>query len=1240
MRAVLGPVGTGVNVKLKSLEIEGFKSFADKTVIRFDTDITGVVGPNGCGKSNIVDAIRWVLGEQSARHLRGRNMEDVIFSGTQGRPPASLASVELTFLTEGDVVPPPYDGHKEISIGRKLYRTGESEYYVNRQPARRKDITDIFLGTGVGTNAYSIIEQGQVDQVVMARPQDRRFIIEEAAGISKFKSRKEAAVRRMEATRQNLSRLHDVLTEIERQKSALERQAKKAQRFKVIADEYRALDLNLAALNFERLTQEETRHLDKIKEQNRQEEELKAGLARQEAEVEAHRLRLIGLEATLNELQQQVFEWDNSLKLSESKVQTKKEELLRCAREASRHQDELNELKRARQGARNGLSQVNERLALAELNCAELSEALVVKERDLKELTETSQKVFALIAQARERQNTASSKRSEITARKESLRQRLSELMEKKAADQKELDEHTRKYQSLEKVVRSAKNDLSEIRQLKLSLGQKTETLLKELAREEEAARREQRELAELKEELVQKRSRLNSLKDLERNFKGYQEGPRTILNKKREGTLDGVLGSVAEIIETDRRYENAVAAVLGERMQYIVVKNPEKGAQCVELLKTNKSGRGSFIPLNTFAPPEQPQARVVAEGAGYNIDTDRYLKTPDFDHGDKPGSAPGDGSGVAGQAGLRDKKGISGYLGSFVSFKPGFKDLAQVLFGDVLLAETLSDALTVFSELGNPVVTYDGEYISREGVLTGGTPETASKGLLKTRREINDLTCLLEGLVGKVSDKERICRELEKRCRGLRAELEQIKSSTHEEDLNLAKQEKDILHYTRELETLNASRDRLSQQIFQANEAIDRVREECEALEETERELMAVCEEAKGVLYENRGQEEAYRERLARHQEAVTRDKIALARAREQKAFLLQEVDRLAAEAVRLQREIIREEEQKRLKTKQRIFAEDRLAFLEKNIKRILMQKEKVARAYREKKNEFESLNNLVRGRDHELKSARHRYDQIKDELGGVTVKLTEVRGEKSRLTEQVLERYQLSLPEVFRDHLPDPETFDADVSRARAEELRKKLTQIGNVNLAAIDELSEVAERFEFLDKQKQDLETSLGSLERAIQKINRTTRERFKNTFELINERFTQLFPKLFSGGHAYLEMTDPENILETGVDIIAQPPGKKLQSISLLSGGEKALTAVSLLFAIFLIKPAPFCLLDEVDAPLDDANVDRYNDIVREMAERTQFVVITHNKRTMQVTDCLIGVTMPEAGVSQIVSVKLD
>ena len=1224
-------------MKLKNIRIQGFKSFDDLVQLDFDDSITCIVGPNGCGKSNVVDAIRWVMGEQSAKHLRGKCMEDIIFVGSETRQASSLSSVEITFVKSSTGFPPQYEKYNEVSIGRHLYRTGESEYFINRQHVRLKDVTDFFLGTGIGTKAYAIIEQGRVEQLITAKPEERRYIIEEAAGISKFKSRKEAALRRIESTNVNLSRLTDIIVELERQVNSLDRQAKKAKRFTVIRDELRDLDLKLASLAYLKLDEKQEAYLNQIKEADGESTTLENEISEDEVWVEEKRIQLAEVEATLTDLQQKVYEWDNNLRLSESRLQNKKDEDSRFEQEIEQIEQQLVELNFNLTGDQNGISQINEKLSMADLECAELDESVIQKEKEASALEIVSQELFNTLEKAREDFNVASNQLTHIAARRDAIAHRLEELTKTKEHDQLELDELTTKYKKLDDILKDTHEDLSDIKQLKLSLGEQAESLSKTLATEEDRISFEGNELQTLKEELLAKKSRFDSLKELEKNFEGYHEGPRNILKQHQQGERQKVLGSVADFIEVDTQYENAISAVLGEGMQSVVVPTQNDGIACAEYLKTSSAGRSSFIALslgeaNTNSTASQ--ARVVG-GQNINLHNANYLSDKEC------------GTVIADDQMCVDVEpdysaypGVQGSLKRFVNMKQGYEHLASFLFADVLLVDSLKNAFEAWLKLRKPVVTLEGEFISDRGILTGGTLENTSKALLEKKREIKVLDDVVDKLITKVKDKEFVCLELKNKISCITSELEHIRSSGHEEDLKLANQEKDVLHFTREMESLNARRGKLTQEIVTATQSLEAEEEQLEELKEEEETLTILHDEASLLLTERKSEEENYRKELTLTQEELTKEKISLARAKEQRAYFLQEIERLISDVVKTNQEIIRLTHRESFMRNRSDFTQKRIDFYEKYVQKILGQKDTVDTAYLEAKNNFEELNAHVREKEHELKDKHRKYNHIKDALNEAAIHLTEVRGELSRNNEQVLERYQKVLSEIYTENLPDENEFNEVEAAERAGELRRKMGNIGSVNLEAVDELNELSERFIFLSEQKKDLEDSLQALERAIQKINRTTRKRFQETFDLVNGKFTKIFPRLFKGGHAYMQLTDPENILETGVDIIAQPPGKKLQSVSLLSGGEKALTAISLLFAVFLIKPSPFCLLDEVDAPLDDVNVDRYNEIVKELSQNTQFIVITHNKRTMQSSSCLFGVTMQDDGVSRIVSVLLD
>lgn len=1190
-------------MKLKSLEIEGFKSFADKTLIPFDGRISGIVGPNGCGKSNVVDAIRWVLGEQSSKNLRGKSMDDVIFSGTSERSQANAASVELTLITEGRDLPEPYASVPEISVGRKLFRDGMSEYYINRQPARLKDVRDLFLGSGVGVNAYSIIEQGRVGEIVTAKPEDRRRIVEEAAGISRFQMRKAAAERRMEATTQNLLRLKDVLSELERQKGSLERQARKAEKFKGVRDEWRALDLKLAARDHAAFLDSEKKHFEELKKLDGVLTQTQATLTERENNFELKRLDLTGVAEDLSRVQEQGYRLSNELSLSEAMLSHKKNDEARHDREHVEAVNQLASIRKELSGAQNSLNDLLERAVDLDLNLTAGEQDLAFWENELSRTQADAAQTFSDLAGARADEASARQNLARLTTKKQSTQNRLEELAREKATLTDEINSLSERLSSLINLIHRSQSGLSDVRQLKLELDERSTMLESQTGQLETELEAERQSLSALKEGLLQKKSRLDSLKELERNFEGYQDGPRSLLKKRSEGGADYVLGSVADFIETEPEYENALSAVLGERTQGLVVQQMGECLDATEVLRGLGTGRSSFLALGSL---NVAQTQVyVRELPAHSQET-----------------------------------GVRGPLSRFVRFREGYESLKSTLLGDYLLVETLPQAIQLWQNHRCPVVTPDGDLITQDGVLSAGSPELTSRGLLEKKREIKEITLLLEDLVNQVKSGEEKCFDMTRKLKTLKAELDDMQKHRHVEDIKIASHEKDIQLVLSQRDGLEENRSRLSVRILSVGDEIDRLDTELAELTHQEQSEELRLSGALTLIASEEGEEERFKSRIAECSENLTQARIQTASFKVRTTEAKKEQDRLSAEVLHLTARGIACEQKIILAQKLAAFFGDRVGFLHKNLARLLEHKTRHDRVLDEAKNRHADLEKAVLDLELEIRELRGEVSRLKDAINVQSLGLSETRSQLTRLKDQVYERHQLFIHEIFNDHLDVQDGFDEAEARLRAEDLRQQLARAGSVNLEAIDELAGVAERFEFLTRQKQDLDTSLDALVQAIAKINETTRVRFRETFDLINEKFAKIFPKLFNGGEAYLKLTDPDNILTSGVEIIAQPPGKKLQNITLLSGGEKALTAVSLLFAIFLIKPSPFCLLDEVDAPLDDANVDRYNDIVSEMSERTQFIVITHNKRTMQMTRTLFGVTMQKPGVSQVVSVNLQ
>jgi chromosome segregation protein len=1188
-----------VSLKIKRLEIHGFKSFPDRTVIEFPEGITGIVGPNGCGKSNIVDAMRWVMGEMSAKHLRGKAMEDVIFSGSDQRPSTGMAEVTMILGNEDGRAPTAYADFTEIAVTRRLYRSGESEYALNKVPCRLKDIYDLFLGSGVGTKAYSIIEQGKIGQVIVSKPEERRMIIEEAAGISKFKSRKEAALRKIEATRGNLLRLTDILNELKRQINSLDRQAKKAERYKEIETELRAIELHLCSLEFLKHSEDLQTLENALVGLEEREAVLAAQVGAHETQMESDRLALLEKEREYLSYQEELYEKNNSVQLHQTGNEFKSREIdslakqnETAAREIEVAKDRLSALDQAVAQADEQQLQIDLKLASTQERCALLEKALEDARREEREAALESDA-------AAQTQLSILQELSERQSRKEALGRRKVDLAGRIGKDQGEIDEIDRQLGQLQTQRNQLQGVLGDVKQFKLDLVRQADSIVQTVAAQREELKAAEKRQVELKDQSALKHSRLTSLEELEKNFEGYKEGVRNVMLKRNQvDPLKQIYGTVADIVETESAYETAVGAVLGEKLQYVVVKSQEVGLEALQYLKTQSSGRMSCIPLELREETDEEPFPYEAE------------------------------------------PGVIGPLKRFIRVRDDYDRVGNYLFGDVVLVENLRRALDLWQGNGHnkTLVTLDGEVVDPSGIVSGGTNENGSQVILEKKREIKDLRDQVHVADAKLREHSDHVEQIRSRIGMLEHSLENLKKDSHGEELKIVHQEQDLNHLIGEIRRLTERRDKLSLEISAA------MQDESETVAEIERMEVSLVEgegrrsEIQTRIDQIKERTAALRNRLEELRGQLMEVKADLALVAEKKIRQEQDLQRQLGE---------RSQEMGRLESARQGInsANLQIATLKREIEESRQKVTELVLVIQEKegstvqlKQEVGALKDAVQNEELDLRQKRQALEAVRQELNQRILGLGEGRTRVQVLRQQILERYHADLSEIAKGYAG--QEIDVEAQGPRAAELREKLEKIGPVHLGAIEEYTELQQRYEFLDKQYKDLESALDGLSRALQKINRTTKKRFEETFHKVNELFQEVFPKLFKGGKAELILTDPENILESGVDIIAQPPGKKLQSVSLLSGGEKALTAVSLIFAIFIIKPSPFCLLDEVDAPLDDANIDRFNDMVRSMVERSQFILITHNKRTMEMTDTLYGITMEQPGVSKLVSVKLQ
>ena len=1185
-------------MKIKEVEVLGFKSFVEKTVFSIQPKITAIVGPNGCGKSNVVDAIKWAMGEHSAKQLRGALMEDVIFNGCERRKPIGVAEVSLIFSNEDGVAPPTYKEFSEIQITRRLFRSGESEYYINKAPCRLKDITELFMDTGVGSKTYSIIEQGKVDSILNSKPQDRRFLIEEAAGITKYKSRKKEALSKIDSTKRNMVRLSDIIGEIKRQMNSLNRQAKKAKRYNAIREEIRDIELKQASKEYECLLNKKQEKENLLETLRVEETESFVKIQSNENRLEKMRITLLDKENELKNIQERFFSVNNSIQRNEDRIEYGSKDLETLKKHHVSLKEDITRIHSQLEDTKEEIRTLDERqidfqsaLATFESNLAE-AQSRFNSEQELYETTlewvETLKAdIIDILTESTHLKNSIAH-----------LRDQDMDFKRREDKNKKEISTVKETIQRLKERENRLEKEYGEQKVLKQVLKDEKEKRLNNVNRLKVAMEDKGKALEDLKDELREKTARLNSLKELQKSLEGYQEGVRSILLKHdgEDQKSGGIFGVVADIIETEPKYETALEAILGERLQYIIVKSQCEGVEAIEYLKSQSAGRGSFIPM---MPIKEKQD--LHENAFANKELVHLMEV--------------------------------------VNIKEGFSNVARYLFADVHIVEDLTKAVEFWNKNGyiGDLVTLDGDIVDSHGVLTGGSKDSVTGGMLQKKREIKDLEYKREKITqGYNTIKEEHTLILEE-ISSLQGEIEKLNQELHNTEVKTITLENDLSQNRKELsrqkekgEILNFDRDQLR---------VDKEKSEGNLLEKTEelKRLSQVRNEKEERVGKLQREENEAKEKIDRLSTEITDLKVRISSLKEKLKGISFNQNRLRD----IKEELIRERKKKKGEIEENEEERRKISEMVNDSKVAL---EGLFDFYKDledslsrKKIEMEAALEQIKKEENSNKALTRELEVINRRLSELNLHITEIDLNISHLEQRIEEKYHLRLDKTL-----DLSTCDCDEEemKERLENLRESLERMGEVNLMAISEYEELNQRYEFLTAQKDDLIQSLESLQKTINRINRITRKRFNETFLAINEKFKETFFCLFKGGKAELILTDENDLLETGIEIIAQPPGKRLQSLNLLSGGEKTLATIALIFSIFTIKPSPFCILDEVDAALDDPNIDRFNELLIDMSTNSQFVLVTHNKRTMQIANALIGVTMEEPGISKLVSVKMN
>ncbi|MDB5085615.1 MAG: chromosome segregation protein [Bacilli bacterium] len=1180
---------------LKRMELTGFKSFADRTELEFVPGVTAVVGPNGSGKSNVSDSIRWVLGEQSAKNLRGSKMEDVIFSGSDSRRSVNFCEVSLTLDNSDGTLPLDFS---EVTVTRRVYRSGDSEYLLNRQSCRLKDITELFMDTGLGKEAYSIIGQGRIEEILSTKSEDRRGIFEEAAGIVRYKSRKREAEKRLEETEGNLVRIHDVLHEIEQNLEPLARQKEVAEHYKQIKADLAEHEISLAIYTIEELDAQWkllSGEIDSIKELAAAGA---ASISGAEADMLQVKLAYDQKDSELTSLQ------DRHLKAATEWEQTEGEKRVLLERiAATSHLLEESHLMMER------LTQEQKQVAQelsAELKAVqdvELTIQDLLEKMDKEQISGQAMLLRNSVEQQLETQkaeliqflNQAAVGRNELRnleTNLELIERRIERFTEEERAAEV-------RAASIQETLTSKTEELTRLTGQSVQLQQKLNEFTQELTSRQ--AEREQflASIRRFQTELASKQSRLDLLRDMQQEYGGYNSGVRAILQAADRKQVKGICGAVADLIKVSRKYEVAIETALGGSLQHVVVETDAAGKEAIVHLKRSGGGRATFLPLNVIKS--------------------RRLQADD-------------------RRDLERKPGYIGIASELVETDRKYTTILENLLGQVVVAESIQVATEMARSVNyrTRIVTLDGDVVNPGGSMTGGSEQKRSTSLLARTREIADL---------------------------------ETECTTRKQDLTLAEQK---------VSTLNGQMDGLRKEAQQAEQQLASVRSQTAESESERRELssrwQSVSEQTEGVVYDKEqlcGERDALRNKTTAVQTELTSssDRVTHAQAEvdelEQRLKLLQAQHAdLSEELTQFKVQLAAKDQELRSRQENVNRHENRLKLIEQEIQAkqqehsrlserltqirvetetcetqinlLKQQKDELEQNLVQKRTERALLQKAVDDGGEQIRLLRDQLKQTEAKFHQSELALTRTDVELSAQLEKLAAEYQMSF-EWAKAHYPLPE--DPQHSRSIVHSLRQEVERLGDVNLGSIEEYARQLERFEFLTGQRNDLVEAKTKIYDVITEMDAEMSKRFMETFTAIREHFHHVFGALFGGGRADLLLVDPDHQLTTGIDIVAQPPGKKLQNLSLLSGGERALTAMALLFSILHVKPVPFCVLDEVEAALDEANVTRFVQYLRSFSSQTQFIAITHRRGTMEGADVLYGVTMQESGISKLVSVKL-
>ncbi|GAA0331581.1 chromosome segregation protein SMC [Bacillus carboniphilus] len=1177
---------------LKRLESVGFKSFAERISVDFVPGVTAVVGPNGSGKSNITDSIRWVLGEQSAKSLRGSKMEDIIFAGSDSRKALNFAEVTLTLDNHDQALPLDFE---EVSVTRRVYRSGESDFFINKQACRLKDIVELFMDSGLGREAFSIISQGRVEEILNSKSEERRSIFEEAAGVLKYKTRKKKAEGKLEETEANLHRVQDILHELEGQIEPLRIQASIAKDYLEQKEQLETIEVAVLVYEIEDLHRRWEQLTKDLKEHKEKELEYSQALSNKEATAEQLRNQVAAIDESVQDLQQILLKTSEELEKLEGRKEVMKERLKNSESNQAQLKKNIEELQARKEVLASQLSTFEDQYKQEKSRQKEIQDNLATKEAQLQYVdVSIEDQIEALKSEYIEWLNEEARKKNEyeyIQEQKSQIGQKSNKLLNENQVWIEQRDTLRQQREEKEVQYNQLKEQTDYLREKLHEAETKLQTMTSQYEKQEQS-------LYKAYQYLQQAKSRKDMLEEMENDYAGFFQGVKEVL--KSRDRLTGIHGAVAELISVEKQYEVAVETALGGALQNIVVETEQDARKAIQFLKSNAYGRATFLPVSVMKEREV---------AGHYLQ--RVSQHPQF----------------------------VGVASDIVSFNPKFSAVIKNLLGNVLVTNDLKSANDIARtvDFRFRIVTLEGDVVNPGGSMTGGATRQKTSSVLSRKQELDELTEKLQVMEEKTLKLENHVKQMKSEMERLNQEIRSMRQQNEE----LREVEQDMKSQVKEIELNEKNiQDKLTMfdiETKQYGDDADRLDSREKALKE---ELVSIKEKISELnqqiehMTAEKKNAQVTKETL---QDEIGELKVLLASKKEQVQNLKQQLDGVQSESLQVEDRLSEVKEELQFLTSEMEKTTTGESDLDIQAKEKAVQKEETMQLISARRNQRVGLYEQLETLELEIKELRRLYKGMSEHVKDEEVKVNRLDVELESRLQQLQEEYMLTFEAAKEDY---PLQLPIEEAKKKVKLTKKAIEELGTVNLGSIEEYDRVSERFEFLSEQKTDLESAKETLFEVIGEMDDEMTKRFSHTFYQIQGQFNSVFQALFGGGRADLRLTNPEDLLNTGVDIVAQPPGKKLQNLGLLSGGERALTAIALLFSILKVRPVPFCVLDEVEAALDDANVFRFSQYLKEFSKVTQFIVITHRKGTMEGADVLYGVTMQESGVSKLVSVRLE